>query len=210
MKDNNKRFKISDIDIDKIRVSEKMLYSKEHNSYKHYVFYEHDNEYIPLRIILKDVVGYYNDNKDSSKYDIKYSAKRVKFKLNNDYSLNKVHDIFDNIKEKLDIGLNNYIYESIKGEQYLKTIVSDETCFKDNIIPSESTNYTCRVLLQIQSLYFNMKDNKDDIEYYPQVLLGQCVYKFFFNNIIIYPDLEFTDTESDSEEEINKNTAFDE
>ena len=30
-------FKINDIDINKIRVSDKKLYSKEHNSYKYYV-----------------------------------------------------------------------------------------------------------------------------------------------------------------------------
>ena len=36
-------FKINDIDINKIRISDKKLYSKEHNSYKYYVFYEHDD-----------------------------------------------------------------------------------------------------------------------------------------------------------------------
>ena len=60
MKGNTKYYKISDISVDNIRVSDGKLYSKKHNSYKHYVFYEHDNEYIPLRIILKDVVGHYN------------------------------------------------------------------------------------------------------------------------------------------------------
>ena len=72
MKDNTKCFKISDIDIDKIRVSEKKLYNKEHNSYKYYLFYEHDGECIPLRIILRDVVSYYNGYKDNSKYDVKF------------------------------------------------------------------------------------------------------------------------------------------
>ena len=67
MKDNTKSFKISDKDIDKIRLSGKKLYSKEHNSYKRYVFYEYNDEYIPLRIILKDVVGYYSEYKDNNK-----------------------------------------------------------------------------------------------------------------------------------------------
>ena len=160
MKDTE-RFKISDIDINKIRVSDKKLYSKEHNSLKYYVFYKHnDNECTPLRIILKDVVGYYNDYKDNSKYDVKHRL--------DDDSLDKVFDIFVHIEEKLGIALNDFTYEN-KGEEHLKTIVSDETCFrenKDNIIPSENTKYTCRVLLQIQSVYFNMEDNKDDIRYY--------------------------------------------
>ena len=60
-------FRINDIDIDKIRVSDKKLYNKEHNSYKYYVFYEYDGEYIPLKIILKDVVGYYNNYNNNGK-----------------------------------------------------------------------------------------------------------------------------------------------
>ena len=83
---------------------------------------------------------------------------------------------------------------------------------KDNIIPNEKAKYDCRVLLQIQSVYYSMKD-KDDIVYYPQVLLEQCGYKPFSNNVLFHPDLEFTDTEPYSEseeEEINENTVFDE
>ena len=57
VKDNSKCFKISEIDFNKIRVFEKKLYSKKYNSYKYYGVYEHDNEYIPLRVTLKDVVG---------------------------------------------------------------------------------------------------------------------------------------------------------
>ena len=37
MKDNSKCFGINDIDINKIRISEKSLYSKQHNAYKYYV-----------------------------------------------------------------------------------------------------------------------------------------------------------------------------
>ena len=104
------------------------------------MFYERDDEYIPLRIILRDVVGYYNDYKDNSKYDAKYIAKRMNFRLNDD-SLDKVHEIFEHIEEKLGIDLNNFVNES-RGQENLTTIVSDETCFrknknnKTNIIPN--------------------------------------------------------------------------
>ena len=107
----------------------------------------------------------------------------------------------------------NFEHEISRDEKYLKTIVSDETCFRkdnDNRIPSKNTKYICRVSLQIQSVYYSLIDNIDEIEYYPQVLLEQCVYKHFSNNTIVHPDLEFTDNEPDSEEEINENTAFDE
>ena len=73
--------------------------------------------------------------------------------------------------------------------------------------------YTCRALLQIQSVFFKIKDKNDDISYYPQLLLQQCICKSFINKVIFHPDLEFTDTEpeseSESEEEINESTVFD-
>ena len=70
------------IDIDKIRVSDKKLYNKQHNSYKHYVFfYENGNEYIPLKVTLLDVLGYYNIFKGNSK--------TMNFKLDDD-SLEKI------------------------------------------------------------------------------------------------------------------------
>ena len=47
----------------------------------------------------------------------------MNFKLDDD-SLDKIYDIFEHIEEKLDIGLNSFVYES-NGEEYLKTTVSD-------------------------------------------------------------------------------------
>ena len=74
--------------------------------------------------------------------------------------------------------------------------------------------YTCRALLQIQSVFFEIKDKKDDICYYPRLLLQQRVCKQFINKVIFHPGLEFTDTEpeseSESEEEINESTVLDE
>ena len=88
--EDTKYIEINDIDINKIRVSGKKLYNKQHNSYKYYVFYEHDDDkYIQWRIILRDAVRYYNYYKDSSKYDAKYSAKRMNFRLNDDLCILK-------------------------------------------------------------------------------------------------------------------------
>ena len=112
-----------------------------------------------------------------------------------------------------------------KGKECLKTIVSDETCFiknnKTNIIPNEKNKYKYRVILQIQSVYYNMKNNdilcidNDDIIYYPQVLVEQCSYRRFSNNVLTDPRLKFTDIEpssesndsDESEEEVNENTV---
>ena len=164
-------FEIDEIDVDKIRVSSKKLYNKEHNSYKYYVFYEDEDGYIPMKIILSDAAGYYNDYKDNSKYDLKCNTKRINFSLNND-SMDKIYDIFNYFEEKLNIDFNDFTYES-KGEEYLKTIVSDKTLFKkDNItriILNEKIKYRCNRILQMQSVYYNMKDKH--IKHYPQVLL---------------------------------------
>ena len=76
----------------------------------------------------------------------------MNFKLDDDLQ-DKFYDIFEHIEEKLGIDLNyNFKYKSSRGEENLKTSVSDETYVRegnDNIIPDENTKYTCRVLLQI-------------------------------------------------------------
>ena len=114
MKDNTKCFGINDIDINKIRIPEKSLYSKKHSAYKYYVLYEHNNEYIPLRITLKDVVGYYDvyNNDD----------KRMNFKINYELSEKiypRLTNIFEHIEEKLNMILNDFTFEK-KAKATLK------------------------------------------------------------------------------------------
>ena len=75
-KEDSRVFNINDRDIDKIKVSDKTFYNKKHDSYKHFVFYEDDDEYIPLKITLSDVPGHYNILNDDSK--------TMNFKLDDD------------------------------------------------------------------------------------------------------------------------------
>ena len=130
-KDNEKCFGTDEIDINKIRISKRILYSKQHNAYKYYVLYEHNNEYMPLRIILGDVVGYYDVYNDDDK--------RMNFKINNDEhsdkSYQKLENIFEHIEEKLGIALNDFMFEKM-GVSYFKLKVNDETCFKEKIKPT--------------------------------------------------------------------------
>ena len=72
----------------------------------------------------------------------------MNFKLDN-HSLEKVIDIFDHIVKILNIDLDHYSCDDNNGITYLKTKVSDETCFrkdknKTNTIPNEKTKYNCR------------------------------------------------------------------
>ena len=154
-----------------------------------------------MKITFLDVLAYYNIFKDASK--------TMTFNPDDD-SLEKIIDIFDFIGKILNIYLDNYSYEDNKGITYLKTKVSDETCFRKdkdkttNTILNEKAKYTCRVLLQIESVYYNNNENKN---YYPQVFLQSCRYTFIANNELILV-LDFTDTETEfeSEEEFNENT----
>ena len=84
------------------------------------MLYEYDHKYIPLKIVLKDVAGYYNDYKDH--------GKTMNFKLH-DHLLNKIFDIFEHIEEKLKIDLSDFTYQS-NFEECLKAEVSNETCFR--------------------------------------------------------------------------------
>ena len=110
-KEDSRVFNIKDIDIDKIRVSDKNLYNKKHDSCKYYVFYEDYNEYIPLKITLLDVPGCYNIINDDTK--------TMSFKLNDD-SLAKNMDIFEHIGEILNIDLYHYLYDDNNGITYFK------------------------------------------------------------------------------------------
>ena len=131
----------------------------------------------------------------------------MNFKINDELSdkiYQRLTNIFEHIEEKSNITLNDFTFEK-KGESYFKIQVTDKTCFKENIkptlvlkegkvtpkesdvnfIPKENVMYTCRALLQIQSVFFKIKDKNDDISYYPQLLLQQCVCKRFINKVII-------------------------
>ena len=105
MKDNSKCFGINDIDINKIRISEKSLYIKQHNAYKYYVLYAHNNEYMPSRITLKDLVGY---------YDVYNDDKRINFKINDELAdriCQILENIFEQFEKKLDIASNDFTFE---------------------------------------------------------------------------------------------------
>ena len=132
-----------------------------------------------------------------------------KFDADDDDSIIKIINVFSHIEEKLGIDLESCFYENKKGDEYLKTIVSNETFFKDNIIPKQNTKYDCRVILQIQSVYYSTKE--DDVKYYPQILLEKCVYRISSNNTTIDSELEFSDkepdTEYDNELEFNEDTV---
>ena len=85
------------------------------------MFYEHDDKYIPLKIILKDMVGYYNDYKDN--------GKTMNLRLDDD-PLDKIIDIFEYIEEKLKILIILHMKVKVKNilqQKYLKKYALEKT-----------------------------------------------------------------------------------
>ena len=135
-----------------MRVSDKNLYNKKHDSYRNYVFYEHNIEYIPWKIFLSNVTGRYNSFHNGSK--------TMNFIFNDD-SLGKFYEIFEDIQPKSGFEINNCAFGKGYGPRF-KTKVSDKTCFRQNdyikedSLPTERADYNCMILVNMESVYFKM------------------------------------------------------
>ena len=98
---NSKHFNISDIDIIRIKVSKAKLFRKEDKSYKHYIFYEDGNKYVPLNICFNNtLLGYYNEYINKNKNNNEYTSKTMDFALDDD-SVDKIIKIFEYIEKKI-------------------------------------------------------------------------------------------------------------
>ena len=87
------------------------------------MFYEDDDEYIPLKITLLDVQGYYNILENDSK--------TMNFKLDDD-SLGKIIDIFDHysLLVFIIIRMMTIIVSHILKQKYLMILVLEKTMIK--------------------------------------------------------------------------------
>ena len=214
---NSKHFNISDIDINRIRVSNPKLFRKEKKSYKRYILYEHGDKYVPLNICFNNtLLGYYNEhiNKDIGKNDSEYIFKKMNFIFDDNDLAYKIIDIFEYIEKELKIALKKYLY--CNGiDNYFRATVYKRTCFnkkgcKDtSIVPDKNTKYECKPLLQIQSIYYVLEDKKDHVQY-PQIFMEQCGYEILTEYNIAHKDFVFTNSETQSEEEFNNDNDKDE
>ena len=120
-------FEINKIDIDKIRVSEKYPYRK-NGKYRNLIFYETEDNYVPLKIVLRDIEGYYGEYKDINS---------MNFMIVNEL-YNRLHNIFQDIEQKSGTEEIIYSFESSYGNDYLKIIYEFITIIKMLRIPSYS------------------------------------------------------------------------
>ena len=127
---------------------------------------------------------------------IKYfenAAKNMAFVIKNDDVLDKYSEIWDKIKNKLNIKFHSM---PVYDEKYIKAKVREfngviKTNFLGDEIPKESMHYTCIACITIDSLMRIEKKN------YPQVYLEECKYKPKKIKMT-----KFIDTELESEPEL--------
>ena len=119
----------------------------------------------PVCIILPQMNGY-----------IKYfenGGKNMSFLINNDDVLDKYNEIWDKIKEKLNIKFHN---TPVHDETYIKAKEREfdgviKTNFLGGKVPKENMHYTCMACITIVSVIKTKKKN------YVQVYLEECKYK---------------------------------
>ena len=120
----------------------------------------------------------------------------MSFLIKNDEVWQKYEDIWNVIRNKLNIKFNS---EPIYENKYLKAKVREfngniKTNFLGNNLPKENTYYTCIACITVDSV---LRMNKKK---YPQVYLEECKYKIKKIHLPRFTNTELqTDSESDSE-----------
>ena len=153
---------VASVNVDKIVISGKFKHSDE--GFKYFIGYKNDETVKPFIIILPQMNGY-----------IKYfenGSKNMSFFIKDDDVLYKYNEIWDKIKEKLNIKFHS---EPIYDKKYIKAKVREfdgviKTNFLGNKVPKENMRYTYIACLTIDSVIRMDKKN------YLQVYLEECKY----------------------------------
>ena len=148
---------LASVNVDQIVISGKFKHSDE--GFKYFIGYKKDEIIKPLYIILPQMNGY-----------IKYfenGSKNMSFFIKDDDVLNKYNEIWDKIKEKINIKFHS---EPIYDKKYIKAKVREyDRVIKTNFLGN--IRYTCIACLVIDSVVRMNKKN------YPQIYLEECKYK---------------------------------
>ena len=135
---------LKSVNVDQLVVSDKFRHSNE--GFKYFIDYQ-DNEIVkPLCIILPQMSGY-----------IKYlekGGKNMSFFVRDDNALDKYNEIWDKIKEKLNIKFHS---KPAYDQKYLNAKVREfdgkiKTNFLGNEVPKENMHYTCIACITIDSV----------------------------------------------------------
>ena len=119
--------------------------------------------------------------------------------IKDDMCLNKYNEIWDKVKEKLNIKFHS---TTVYDEQYTKAKVREfngviKTNFLGDEIPKESAHYTCIACITTDSVMRMEKKN------YPQVYLEECKYRMKKTKMTKFIEAELeSESESESESDI--------
>ena len=135
---------LASVNVDQIVISGKFKHSDE--GFKYFIGYKEGEIVKPLCIILPQMNGY-----------IKYfenGSKNMSFFIKDDDVLYKYNEIWDKVKEKLNIKFHS---EPIYDKKYIKAKVREfdgviKTNFLGNKVPKENMRYTCIACLTIDSV----------------------------------------------------------
>ena len=135
---------------------------------------------------------------------IKYfenGGKNMSFVIKDDSVLDKYNEIWDKIKETLNIKFHSM---PVYDEKYIKAKVREfngviKTNFLGDEIPKENVHYTCIACITIDSVMRMEKKN------YPQVYLEECKYKIKKTKMTKFIN---TELELESESELESDTEL--
>ena len=177
------------VNVDQIVVSDKFKHGDD--GFKYFIGYKEGKIVKPLCIILPQMTGY-----------IKYfenGGKNMSFVIKDDDVLDKYNEIWDKIKETLNIKFHSM---PVYDEKYIKAKVREfngviKTNFLGDEIPEENVHCTCIACITIDSVMRMEKKN------YPQVYLEEWKYKIKKTKMT-----KFINTEQESESELESDTEL--
>ena len=182
---------LSLVNVDQIVVSDKFKHSDD--GFKYFIGYKEGEIVKPLCIILFQMSGYikYFENR----------RKNISFIIKDDSVLDKYNEIWDKIKETLNIKFHSM---PVYDEKHIKVKVREfsgviKTNFAGMEIPKEDMHYACIVCISIDSV---MKIEKKN---YPQIYLDKCKYQIKKTKTSKFIN---TELESDSGSELESDTEL--
>ena len=176
--------------VDQIVISDRFKHSDD--GFEYFIGYKEGEIVKPLCIILPQMSGY-----------IKYfenGGKNMSFVIKDDDVLDKYNEIWDKIKETLNIKFHS---TPVSDEKHIKAKVREfsaaiKTNFFSDEVPKENEQCTCIACITIDSVMRMEKKN------YPQVFLEDC------KNIIKKTKIsKFINTELESESESESESKSD-
>ena len=151
------------VNVDQIVVSDKFKHSDD--GFKYFIGYKEGEIVKPLCIILPQMTGYikYFENR----------GKNMSFVIKDDYVLDKYNEIWDKIKDTLNIKFHSIpVYDGKYIKAKVRKFNGDiKTNFLGDKIPKENEHYLCSACTTIDSVMKMEKKN------YPQVYLEECQYR---------------------------------